>query len=181
VPVLHLARIVTPLGPMLAGATDAGLCLLEYAEGGREEARTRAQIERLAARLSCVAVPEENDVLGLTRRELQAYFDGALRTFSVPVSLLGTDFQRSVWEALRRIPYGATWSYAEQAVAIGRPAAVRAVARANGANLIAIVLPCHRVVGSDGRLTGYGGGLWRKRRLLDLERRAARDAAALRP
>ena len=101
--------------------------------------------------------------------ELESYFQGGLTEFSVPLLTPGTDFQRSVWSRLRAIPSGATRSYAEIAAEIGRPTAVRAVARANGDNRIAILIPCHRVIGSDGTLTGYGGGLWRKRRLLEIE------------
>lgn len=166
---LHLARFVTPLGPMLAGATDAGLCLLEFDDRRMLE----TQLRRLASRLNCVAVPTANDVLREAGRELAAYFAGKLRTFATPLVLPGSEFQRSVWDGLRAIPYGATRSYAEQAAAIGRPSAVRAVARANGDNRVAIVVPCHRVVGADGSLTGYGGGLWRKQRLLELERAEA--------
>ena len=104
------------------------------------------------------------------RRELGEYFAGTRRTFETPLATPGSEFQRAVWAELRTIPFGTTRSYAAQARAIGRPAAVRAVARANGDNRIAIVIPCHRVIGSDGQLTGYGGGLWRKQRLLDHER-----------
>ncbi len=102
--------------------------------------------------------------------ELERYFAGELTTFETPLEVPGTEFQQAVWSALRDVPYGETISYGEQARRIGRPEAVRAVARANGDNRIAIIVPCHRVIGADGRLTGYGGGLWRKRRLLELER-----------
>ena len=165
---LHLARLVTPLGPMLAGATDAGLCLLEFTDRRMLE----TQLRRLASRLNCVAVPEPNDVLRHAEREVHAYFAGTLRDFTTPLVLPGSDFQRSVWAGLRTIPFGETRSYAQQAAAIGRPSAARAVARANGDNRVAIIVPCHRVVGADGSLTGYGGGLWRKQRLLELERGA---------
>lgn len=109
------------------------------------------------------------DVTHQTASELEQYFAGELTDFTVPIEPGGTAFQRVVWDELGRIPFGTTRSYAEQAKRIGRPEAVRAVARANGDNRIAIIIPCHRVVGSDGKLTGYGGGLWRKRRLLHLE------------
>jgi O-6-methylguanine DNA methyltransferase len=104
---------------------------------------------------------------------VESYFAGDLRHFSIPLVAPGTEFQRTVWDELRRIPFGETRSYADVARAIGRPSAVRAVARANGDNRMAIFIPCHRVVGSDGRLTGYGGGLWRKQHLLDLESRVS--------
>ena len=106
-------------------------------------------------------------------QQLAAYFAGELTSFDLPIAPTGTDFQRSVWTALQSIPYGQTWSYAQLADKIGKPAAVRAVGLANGRNPVAIVIPCHRVIGSDGSLTGYGGGLDRKRFLLDLEDRSA--------
>lgn len=163
---LHVQRIETPLGAMVAGATERGLALLEFADRRMLE----TQLRRLAARRDVVAVPTRNDAIDRTETELAEYLAGRLREFTVPLDLAGTEFQLSVWRGLAAIPYGATRSYAEQAAALGRPAAVRAVARANGDNRVAIVVPCHRVVGSDGSLTGYGGGLWRKKRLLELER-----------
>ena len=162
---VHITRILTPLGPMVAGATDSGLCLLEFAERRMLE----TQLRRIAKRLDAVLVPGETDVTRLVARELERYFDGELQDFSVPLEPAGTPFQQAVWEELRTIPYGETRSYGEQARGIGRPTATRAVARANGDNRIAIIIPCHRVIGSDGTLTGYGGGLWRKKRLLELE------------
>lgn len=164
--VIHLSRIVTPLGPMLLGATDAGVCLLEFTDRRMLE----TQLRRVAQRLGGAFVPGANDVSRQMEAELEAYFAGTLREFRTPLVPAGSPFQERVWAALREIPYGHTRSYAEQARMIGAPTAVRAVARANGDNRIAIVIPCHRVVGADGSLTGYGGGLWRKRFLLDLER-----------
>lgn len=102
-------------------------------------------------------------------RQLREYFNGKRRDFDIPLDPAGTDFQRSVWSALRKIPYGRTASYADIARAIGKPKAMRAVGMANGRNPISIVVPCHRVIGADGSLTGYGGGLDRKRTLLNLE------------
>ena len=165
-PTVLVTRLPTPLGPMIAGATDDGVCLLEFAERRMLE----TQLKRLARRIGASFVPGSNEMLVRLEGELSAYFEGRLREFGVPLVLAGTDFQRQVWQALLTIPFGETRSYAEQATAIGRPRAVRAVARANGDNRIAVIIPCHRVVGSDGKLTGYGGGLWRKRALLDLER-----------
>jgi AraC family transcriptional regulator of adaptative response/methylated-DNA-[protein]-cysteine methyltransferase len=164
--VVRLTRILTPLGPMVAGATDAGLCLLEYADRRALE----TQLRRIQDRLDAILVPGETEVTRLAARELDRYFAGDLTEFTLPLSTSGTPFQEAVWAELRRIPYGETRSYGEQARAIGRPEAVRAVARANGDNRLAIVIPCHRVIGADGTLTGYGGGLWRKQRLLELER-----------
>lgn len=166
---LHFTRIDTPLGPMLAAAREEALCLLEFIDRRMLE----TQLARLGRRLGGSPVPAPNDVLHRTQAELDAYFAGTLRDFTVPLAPAGTDFQQSVWRVLRDIPYGTTRSYGEQAVALGRPTATRAVARANGDNPVAIIVPCHRVVGADGRLTGYGGGLWRKQWLLDHERGGA--------
>jgi AraC family transcriptional regulator of adaptative response/methylated-DNA-[protein]-cysteine methyltransferase len=167
--VVMITRIATPLGPMVAGAVDDTLCLLEFADRRMIE----TQIARLQKRLDCVFVPGTSALFTALAGELESYFAGGLIEFSVPLLTPGTDFQRSVWSQLRTIPSGATRSYAEVAIEIGRPTAVRAVARANGDNRIAILVPCHRVVGSDGKLTGYGGGLWRKQRLLEIEQTAS--------
>lgn len=111
----------------------------------------------------------DDKILKQARRELDAYFAGKLKSFTVPVSPEGTEFQRKAWAALQKIPYGATRSYAQQAVAVGNPNAVRAVGSANGRNPVAIIIPCHRVIGSNGSLTGFGGGMECKKQLLDLE------------
>ena len=164
-PVVKLTRIATPLGPLLAAATEDALRLLEFVD--RRQLET--QLRRLQKRLPGAFVPGENDLLAETTSQLTAYFAGQRREFDVPLRALGTPFQEQVWEALQAIPCGETRSYGQLARSLGRPTASRAVARANGDNPIAILVPCHRVVGSDGRLTGYGGGLWRKRYLLRLE------------
>jgi len=166
---VSVTRVLTPLGPMLVGATHDRLCLAEFAD----RRMLATQIERLRKRFGCAVVPGANEVIELFADELERWFDGDLREFTTPLADPGTDFQRQVWQALRAIPYGRTTSYGELARTIGRPQAVRAVARANGDNRLAIIIPCHRVIGSDGRLTGYGGGLWRKRRLLDHEQAVA--------
>lgn len=140
------------------GAGPQGIVYLEFAEAGRERPEW---MQATAA--------EGREHLEVLERELASYFAGALQEFTVPVAPVGTDFQRAVWAELRRIPYGTTISYATLAERIGRPTACRAVAGANGDNRLAIVIPCHRVIGKDGTLTGYGGGLWRKQRLLELE------------
>ena len=127
------------------------------------------QIKRLRARLDCAVSPGSNAVLRQTEEEPEAYFGGGLTTFSLPLLLKGTPFQTEVWKALLKVPFGSTASYGELAVAIGNPKAVRAVGKANGDNPLAIVVPCHRIIGTDGKLTGYGGGLWRKKALLELE------------
>ena len=169
---VRVTRLLTPLGPMIAGATDEAICLLEFADRRMLE----TQIKRLRLRLGATFVPGSNEPLDRMAAELSAWFAGERREFDVPLLSAGTEFQQRVWDGLRRIPYAETRSYAEQARSIGRPEAVRAVARANGDNGIAIVIPCHRVIGADGRLTGYGGGLWRKRALLEHERRIAAGA-----
>lgn len=112
----------------------------------------------------------DDDVQPRVREQLTAYWAGQLREFDLPLRLVGTPFRQRVWEALRTIPYGETWSYGKLAVEIGQPAASRAVGLANGRNPVSIVVPCHRVVGANGSLTGYGGGLQRKQWLLDHER-----------
>jgi AraC family transcriptional regulator of adaptative response/methylated-DNA-[protein]-cysteine methyltransferase len=167
--VVHATRIPTPLGPMVAAATDEHLLLLEFAD----RRMLPTQFRRLQRALGCVFVPGDSPVFSDLRVQLDEYFAGRRTVFDLPLETPGTDFQRRVWGELRRIPAGETRSYADVARAIGHPTAVRAVARANGDNRLAILVPCHRVVGSDGSLTGYGGGLWRKRRLLDLERAGA--------
>lgn len=111
----------------------------------------------------------EDKILANARRQLDAYFAGKLRAFDLPLAPQGTEFQRAVWDALLKIPYGVTRSYGQQAAAINNPQAVRAVGLANGRNPIAIIIPCHRVIGANGSLTGYGGGMERKKLLLDLE------------
>jgi AraC family transcriptional regulator, regulatory protein of adaptative response / methylated-DNA-[protein]-cysteine methyltransferase len=169
--VVHLSRVTTPLGPMLLGATDEGVCLLEFTDRRALE----TQLREVARRLDCAFLPGPNEFSRALEAELDAYFEGELRAFETPLVTVGTDFQREAWEALRRIPYGETRSYGEQARMMGSPRAVRAVGRANGENRIAVVIPCHRVVGADGSLTGYGGGLWRKRWLLHHEVGALRE------
>jgi AraC family transcriptional regulator of adaptative response/methylated-DNA-[protein]-cysteine methyltransferase len=159
--------IDTPLGPMIAGATDEGLCLLEFADRRMLE----AQIKRLGRLLRQSLVPGDHPYLTQAREELEGYFAGTLRTFTVPLVFRGTAFEERVWRQLIRIPYGKTCSYADLAGRVDAPGAQRAVGRANGMNRIAIVIPCHRVVNSDGKLGGYGGGLWRKNWLLQLEAR----------
>lgn len=150
---------------MLAAATTAGICLLEF----MDRRLLDTQLRRLEGYYGAEPVPGTSDYFQALDTELDEYFTGDRKSFSVPLDVPGTPFQKSAWAALLAIPYGETRSYQDQARAVERPAAVRAVARANGDNRIAIVIPCHRVIGKDGSLTGYGGGLWRKRELLALE------------
>lgn len=162
-------RLFTPLGPMLICANDEGLHLLEFVDRRMLE----TQIKRVSKYTQCFYVPGEHAVMKDTEDQLKAYFAGELKDFDLPIQLLGTEFQEQVWKALLDIPYGEVRSYAEQAQAIENPNAVRAVGTANGDNRFAIIVPCHRVIGSDGKLTGYGGGLWRKEQLLALEKTSA--------
>lgn len=163
--VVEVSRLPTPLGPMLAAATSEALVMLEFVD--RRALPT--QVRRIRERLGAVFAPGRNPLIARAAGELEEYFEGERREFGIPLLSPGTSFQQEIWSALREIPYGETRSYADIGRAVGRPSAVRAVGRANGLNALAILVPCHRVVGSDGRLVGYGGGLWRKQRLLDLE------------
>ncbi|MGB6228739.1 MAG: methylated-DNA--[protein]-cysteine S-methyltransferase [Litorimonas sp.] len=157
-------------GRMIVVADDRALYLIEFVD----RVRLPRQFERLRRTHGRAIVPGETEVTRTIRREIAAYFEGALREFSVAVETSGTDFQSDVWSALRTIPYGRTWSYADLAREVGNEKAVRAVAGANGANGLALVIPCHRVIASDGGLGGYAGGVDRKRRLLELERRVVK-------
>lgn len=162
---IMITRILTPLGPLLAGATDEGICLLEFVDRRMLE----TQLIRLKKIFKAEAIPGANPHFDRLDQELKEYFAGTRKAFAVPLVIVGTDFQKQVWLALQTIPYGETRSYKEQSETIGNPKAIRAVARANGDNRIAIIIPCHRVIGANGELVGYGGGLWRKRYLLNLE------------
>jgi AraC family transcriptional regulator of adaptative response/methylated-DNA-[protein]-cysteine methyltransferase len=167
VPCLLARWLDTPLGPMLAVAGDDGLCLLEFVDRRALE----TELAFLRGRLGAAIVPGPSPVLDHVADELAAYFEGRLQEFTVPLALHATPFQRRVWTALRTIPYGETTSYSAIADTVDRAGACRAVGRANGQNRLAIVIPCHRVVRADGTLCGYGGGLWRKKWLIDHELR----------
>ena len=174
--VLVATRLATPLGAMLAIAGDEGLYLLDFAD--RRGLEREVMLLRRSTRRA--VVPGEHRHLDATRRQLAEYFRGERDRFELPLVTHGSPFPRSVWGALCAIPSGVTRSYADVAREVGAPAAVRAVGRANGLNRIGIVIPCHRVIGSDGTLTGYGGGLWRKRWLLDHERAMAEKSGGRR-
>jgi len=164
--IISIIRFSTPLGPMFGCATKNGVCMFEFTNRKMLE----TEFKDLTKRLNAVILPGENEHLKQLRSEVAEYFDGKRTNFSLQLDAPGTDFQQSVWKVLRNIPYGETWSYQQQANQLRKPKAVRAVANANGHNRISIIIPCHRVIGSDGTLTGYGGGLERKKWLLDFER-----------
>jgi methylated-DNA-[protein]-cysteine S-methyltransferase len=163
--------IDSPIGPLTLVAAG-GLLTGLYLDAPRSGS---ARHEPGAEVLGPPADPA-SEPFSIAADQLAAYFDGRLTEFTVPLAPAGTPFQRRVWAELRAIPYGETWSYGQLASKIGNPAAVRAVGLANGRNPIAVVIPCHRVIGSDGSLTGYGGGLDRKRYLLDLEANVRQQA-----
>ena len=163
---ITVAWMESPLGPLIAGATGEHLVLLEFTDRRMLE----AQIKTIGRLFKRPIVPGDNAILRQVRDELKQYFAGELRKFSVPLAYPGSEFQQRVWKGLLSIPYGGTLSYEALAGKVGAPRAQRAVGHTNGLNRIAIVIPCHRVVNKDGNLGGYGGGLWRKRALLDLER-----------
>lgn len=164
--VIDLTRLETPLGTMFACATKEGLCLLEFTDRKMLETEFRF----LSKSMNAIIVQGENEHFALLKKELGEYFAGTRKEFSVPIHKVGSDFQNKVWQALQTVPYGETRSYQQQAAMITSPNAIRAVANANGMNKISILVPCHRVVGADGSLTGYGGGIWRKQWLLDMEK-----------
>lgn len=159
------ATWISPVGPIVAAAIDEGIVLAEF--GDLE--RLQKQAPALRRWYQGPVVPGNHPHLMRFFEELEQYFAGHRHEFTVPLVVRGTPFESAVWGALRRIPFGETRSYAEIAAAIGNPKAVRAVGSANGRNRIVIAIPCHRVINADGRLGGYGGGLWRKVRLLEVE------------
>ncbi len=164
--ILKASWLDTPLGPMLAIADEASLYLLEFVDRRGLE----REVERLRIRTKSAIIPGITNVIISIESELKSYFEGDLKVFRTPLYLLGSSFQKLVWETLINIPYGVTRSYTAQAVAIGNPSSCRAVANANGANQIAIVIPCHRIINSNGDLGGYGGGIARKKWLINHEK-----------
>lgn len=155
----------SPVGELIAGATERGCCLLEFHDrGGLDKIR-----RRILRRYGAEMVPGSTPLIEEIGKQVAEYFGGQRTAFSIPLDLRGTPFEMSVWNILLDIPFGKTRSYGSIARELGKPGASRAVGRANGANYCAIIVPCHRVIETDGSLRGYGGGLWRKRYLLDLE------------
>jgi AraC family transcriptional regulator, regulatory protein of adaptative response / methylated-DNA-[protein]-cysteine methyltransferase len=168
---MFVERIETPLGGMIAVADDEGLRLLEFADRRALE----SELSILRKRLGTNVVPGEHPHLDAIRSQLADYFSGRKLEFDIPLTPIGSDFQLRAWEILRSIPVGETRSYSWMAKQLGDDNARRAVGRANGTNMICIVIPCHRVIRADGTLCGYGGGLWRKKWLLDHERQVTGD------
>ena len=164
---IKISKIETPLGEMIAGATDEGICLLEF----NDRKILPEEYNDLKKLLNTTIEDGENKHTKTLKKQLKEYFNGRRKEFTIPLVTPGSDFQQAVWKELQNIPFGATRSYHEQSVALGNPDSIRAVANANGMNRIAILIPCHRVIGSDGRLVGYGGGLRRKKWLLDHEKK----------
>lgn len=155
----------SPLGPMIAGATPKGICFLEWHDRGGVE----RIVQRVQKRCEMAVTPGNNAHLDRLERQLTAYFSGTATRFKTPTDVTGTTFEQTVWAQLLTIPYGQTRTYGEIAAALGKAGAQRAVGRANAANFVSIVIPCHRVIDANGNLHGYGGGLWRKKWLLELE------------
>ncbi|NDW13477.1 methylated-DNA--[protein]-cysteine S-methyltransferase [Bacteroides sp. 214] len=164
--VLYITHIETELGLMVTAATNKGICMFEFADYKLIDLELRQLEEIFKAPL----VQGNSTHFDTLKTQLDEYFKGKRRTFDIPLDLAGTEFQKKVWLSLLKIPYGETTTYGKQAELIGKPSSVRAVANANGKNKISIILPCHRVIGIDGSLTGYGGGIWRKKKLLDFEK-----------
>jgi AraC family transcriptional regulator, regulatory protein of adaptative response / methylated-DNA-[protein]-cysteine methyltransferase len=162
---LKASWLETKLGPMIAIANDETLYLLDFVEHRGFE----REIECLSTRTKSAIIPGMTPIIKSIEQEIKAYFDGKLMQFKTPMFLLGTDFQQRVWKALQKIPYGTTCSYLDLATAINQPTAFRAVANANGRNQLAIIIPCHRVINTNGNLGGYGGGIARKEWMIEHE------------
>lgn len=155
----------TPVGELILGSFDNQLCLADW----RYRKMRTAIDDRIQSNLNAVYAEGDSDVLNETRTQLEAYFAGTLRDFDLPLLLAGTEFQQRVWQALRKVPYGQTSTYLALSEQLGNRDAIRAVASANGANAISIIVPCHRIIGSNGELVGYAGGVPAKKKLLELE------------
>jgi AraC family transcriptional regulator of adaptative response/methylated-DNA-[protein]-cysteine methyltransferase len=164
---IMMNRILTPLGPLVVAATRSNVCLLEFADRRMLE----TQLKRVQKAYKTAFAPGKNQLIERLEIELDEYFSGKRKEFTVPVEAIGTEFQMRIWSRLQTIPIGKTVSYESIAREIGKPGAQRAVGRANGDNRLAIIIPCHRVIRSDGTLSGYGGGIWRKQWLLDHEQK----------
>lgn len=162
---ISISEFKTPFGELILGDFQGELCLCDW-----KYRKMRTQIDsRITSKLQAEFLEEETDLIQETKKQLNAYFNKDLIDFDLPLFLIGTDFQYSVWKALLEIPYGKTYSYLDLSKNLNNVKAIRAVASANGANAISIIVPCHRIIGSSGELIGYAGGLSAKQKLLSLE------------
>lgn len=164
VDILKLKKMESPIGTLYIGASEENIYFVYW---------TEEQYKIYCKKYSYKIVKEDNKLLTETERQLCEYFEGKRKEFDLPIALEGTKFQNEVWSILLEVPYGKTRSYIEQAEELGNKKAIRAVAKANSKNPISIIVPCHRIIGSDGSLTGYAGGIERKKYLLDLEKMQA--------
>lgn len=164
--IVNMIRFSTPIGTMIACASDRGICLLEFLDCKMLE----TELNYIKKQLKTEIIDGQHPYFEPLLMQIEEYFEGTRHFFDLTLDLLGTEFQQAVWQALVQIPYGQTRSYKAQAQMIGRPQAVRAVANANGMNRLSIIVPCHRVIGVNGTLVGYSGGLARKKWLLELEK-----------
>ncbi|MEB2774378.1 methylated-DNA--[protein]-cysteine S-methyltransferase [Algoriphagus sp. D3-2-R+10] len=173
--IIWISRLTTPLGPMFMCATETGICLLEFVDRRMLETEFK-DLQRL---LNATILTGENEHIKQGIEEIIAYFEGRIQQFNVKLHTPGTDFQNKVWDCLQEINYGSTTTYLHQARKMNHPKAVRAVASANGRNRVSIIIPCHRVIGKDGKLTGYGGGIERKKWLIEHEKRISTQVCDL--
>ncbi len=165
---INIQYYKTKIGELILGSFDEKLCLLDF-----RYRRMRTTIDnRITKALKTTYIEQDNQLLKITRQQLDEYFQGKRIFFDIPLLTVGTDFQKNVWKALQEVPYGTTSTYLQLAKNINNQAAVRAVANANGANAIGVIIPCHRIIGSDGTLVGYAGGLPAKKLLLKLEQQS---------
>lgn len=162
----NIILISTPLGQMISGATDEGICFCVF----NEKPLAEFDAQSVSPFFEIETDQTLNPHLETLKIQLNEYFEGQRKEFSIPIAIRGSDFQHKVWAQLQQILYGTTQTYKQQSEILNQPLAIRAMAHANGQNPIAIVIPCHRVIGSNGKLTGYAGGLWRKKWLLEHER-----------
>lgn len=164
---LYKIEINTPLGPMIGISNDAGICAIEFAD----KKNLNAEFKNLEKQFTALISTQINNHLEQLQEQLQEYFVGSRKQFDLPLQFAGTALQQKSWRILQTIAYGTTYSYKQQAFKAGNIKAVRAVASANAHNRFAIIVPCHRVIGSNGKLRGYAGSLWRKQWLLDWEKK----------
>ena len=164
---INIQYYKTNYGEFILGSYDGKLCMVDF----RYRKMRKTVDDRIKKGLNAEFIEQDDEILQKTRMQLDEYFNMQRKIFNIPIQMVGTDFQKSVWQALLKVPYGTTSTYLKLAKEIGKAKAVRAVANANGANAIGIIIPCHRIIGTNGELTGYAGGLPLKKRLLELEQK----------